>query len=198
MERARAEAEHANAAERAKYEAELAELTQRLSDAEAKGQRAISMARQTRSGNVYVISNIGSFGENVFKIGMTRRLIPEDRVKELGDASVPFAFDVHAMIKSSDAPALERMLHQAFAENQINKVNPRKEFFRLPLERIRALAAEKGLEVTFTMTAEAREYRETLALEKMTPEDRQKYQMQRADEDEREDARLDASADETA
>ena len=198
MERARAEAEHANAAERAKYEAELAELTQRLSDAEAKGQRAISMARQTRSGNVYVISNIGSFGENVFKIGMTRRLIPEDRVKELGDASVPFAFDVHAMIKSSDAPALERMLYQAFAENQINKVNPRKEFFRLPLERIRALAAEKGLEVTFTMTAEAREYRETLALEKMTPEDRQKYQMQRADEDEREDARLDASADETA
>ena len=197
MERARAEAEHANAAERAKFEAELAELTQRLSDAEAKGQRALSMAQQTRSGNVYIISNIGSFGEDVFKIGMTRRLFPQDRIKELGDASVPFAVDVHAMIKSNDAPALERMLHQAFADNQINRVNPRKEFFRLPLERIRAFATEKELEVSFTMTAEAREYRETLALEKMTPEERQKYQLQRADEEEGMDADLDASSVET-
>jgi len=183
MEKARAEAEHANAAEREKYEAELAELTQRLADAESKGERALSMAQQTRSGNVYVISNVGSFGEDVFKIGMTRRLIPEDRIKELGDASVPFAFDVHAMIKSNDAPALEHMLHRAFAENQINKVNPRKEFFRLPLERIRTLAAEKELEVTFTMAAEAREYRETLALEKMTPEEREKYQLRHVEDE---------------
>lgn len=196
MERARLEAEHANAAERAKYEMELAELTQRLSDAEAKGQRALSMAQQTRSGNVYIISNVGSFGEDVFKIGMTRRLIPEDRVKELGDASVPFAFDVHAMIKSNDAPALERMLHQAFAENQINKVNPRKEFFRVPLERIRTFAAENELEVSFTMTAEAREYRETLALEKMTPEERQKYQLHRLDEVEEIRADPDSNSDE--
>jgi hypothetical protein len=184
MEKARAEAEHANAADRSKLEAQLAELNDRLVDAEAKGQRALSMAQQTRSGNVYIISNVGSFGENVLKIGMTRRLIPEDRVKELGDASVPFAFDVHAMIKSNDAPALERMLHQAFDDARINKVNYRKEFFRLPLERIRTLAAEKELEVTFTMAAEAREYRETLALEKMTPAEREKYQMQSIDEDE--------------
>jgi len=178
MDKARAEAEHASAGERAELEAELAELTQRLADAEAKGQRALSMAEQTRAGNVYVISNIGSFGDGVLKIGMPRRLIPEDRIKELGDASVPFGFDVHAMIRSDDAPALERMLHAAFDDARINKVNYRKEFFRIPLERLRNLAAEKGLEVTFTMASEAREYRETVALEKMTPEEREKYHLQ--------------------
>ena len=184
MDKARAEAEHASAEERTKFEAELAELTQRLADAEAKGQRALSMAQQTRAGNVYVISNVGSFGEDVLKIGMTRRLIPEDRIKELGDASVPFAFDVHAMIKSDDAPALERMLHQAFDDARINKVNYRKEFFRVPLERLRTVAVEKGLEVTFTMAAQAREYRETLALQKMTPKEREKYQFRQESEDE--------------
>ncbi len=179
LEKARAEVEHANIAEKAKFEAELAELNQRLAEAEAQGQRAMSMAQQTRSGNVYVISNIGSFGEGVFKIGMTRRLIPEDRIRELSDASVPFGFDVHAMIKSEDAPALERMLHQAFDDTRINKVNFRKEFFRLPLDRIRTFALENGLEVTFTMAAQAREYRETMALEKMNDEDRGKYHEKR-------------------
>ena len=135
------------------------------------------MAQQTRSGHVYIISNIGSFGDEVFKIGMTRRLEPLDRVKELGDASVPFSFDVHAMIRSEDAPSLERLLHGKFDDLRINKVNYRKEFFRLPLERIRTFAAEKGLDVTFTMAAEAREYRETLALQKMTPAEREKYQL---------------------
>jgi len=184
MDKARAEAEHANAGERAKFEAELAELAQRLADAEAKGQRALSMAQQTRSGHVYVISNVGSFGDDVLKIGMTRRIVPQDRVKELGDASVPFGFDVHAMIPSEDAPTLERMLHSAFDDARINKVNYRKEFFRIPLERIRTFTAEKGLEVTFTMAGDAREYRETLALEKMTPEEREKYHLRQSAEDE--------------
>lgn len=184
MERARAEAEHATAQERGKFEAQLAELSQRLTEAEAKNQRALSMAQQTRSGHVYIISNIGSFGDEVFKIGMTRRLEPLDRVKELGDASVPFAFDVHAMIRSADAPSLERLLHGKFDDLRINKVNYRKEFFRLPLERIRAFAAEKGLDVTFTMAAEAREYRETLALEKMTPAQREKYQLPETEDEE--------------
>ena len=137
------------------------------------------MAEQTRVGKVYIISNIGAFGEDVFKIGMTRRRDPWDRIWELSGASVPFDFDVHAMISSDDAPALERMLHGAFDDFRINKVNSRKEFFRLPLERIRAFATEKGLDVTFTMAGEAheyaREYRETLALEKMTPADQAKY-----------------------
>ena len=183
MAKARAEAENASAAERSQLEGRLAELNQRLTEAEAKGQRALSMAQQTKSGNVYIISNVGSFGEDVYKIGMTRRLFPEERIKELSGASVPFEFDVHAMIKSDDAPGLEHALHLAFADTRINKVNGRKEFFRLSLERLREFAATKGLEVTFTMAAEAREYRETLALEKMTPEEQEKYQIQATRED---------------
>lgn len=190
MEKARIEAERAGATERAELEAELAELNQRLAEAEARGLRALSMAQQTRAGNVYVISNVGSFGAEVLKIGMTRRLVPEDRIKELGDASVPFGFDVHAMIKSDDAPALERLLHQTFEDARINKVNPRKEFFRLPLERLRAFTTEKGLDAVFTMKAEAREYHETLALEKMTPDERERYQLRRLEEEEEQDADL--------
>ena len=177
MEKARAEASHATAQERAKYEAQLVELNQRLAEAEAKNQRALSMAQQTRSGHVYIISNIGSFGEDVLKIGMTRRLDPEDRIRELGDASVPFTFDVHAMVRSDDAPALEQLLHDRFDDLRVNKVNYRKEFFRVPITKLREFFGEKGLDATFTMAAEAREYRETQALERMTPEEREKYHL---------------------
>jgi Meiotically up-regulated gene 113/Domain of unknown function (DUF4041) len=177
VEKARAQAEHATAQERSKYETQLAELNRRLAEAEAKNERAMSMAQQTRSGHVYVVSNVGSFGEEVIKIGMTRRLEPLDRIKELSDASVPFDFDIHAMIRSDDAPTLERKLHETFEDLRINKVNYRKEFFRIPLERIRAFAADNGLEATFTLAAEAREYRETVALEKMSPEARARYRM---------------------
>ncbi|MCC6819702.1 MAG: DUF4041 domain-containing protein [Verrucomicrobia subdivision 3 bacterium] len=180
LEKARQEAEHSSAQERAKFDARIAELSQRLAEAEAVKQREISMAQLTRAGNVYIISNIGSFGKEVFKIGMTRRREPMDRIWELGDASVPFEFDVHAMIYSEDAPALERMLHDAFDDLRINKVNYRKEFFRLPLERIKSLVADKGLNAAFTLVAEAHEYRETKALEKMTPEEREKYHLRRA------------------
>lgn len=175
LEKAQAEMSHASEKEKAKYEQEMAQLQQRLAEAEAKNQRAISMAQQTRSGNVYIISNVGSFGDDVLKIGMTRRLEPLDRVKELGDASVPFEFDVHAMIRSDDAPGLERELHGRFEEFRINKVNYRKEFFRIPLHYLREFVAEKNLEATFTMTAEAREFRETQALEHMSAEERAKY-----------------------
>ncbi|MFR8472895.1 MAG: DUF4041 domain-containing protein [Clostridium fessum] len=90
-----------------------------------------------KAGYVYVISNIGSFGPNVYKIGMTRRLDPQDRVDELGDASVPFNFDVHAMIFSDDAPALEAALHRAFEDRKINMVNTRREFFNVTLDEIK-------------------------------------------------------------
>ena len=90
-----------------------------------------------RAGYVYVISNIGSFGPNVYKIGMTRRLDPQDRVDELGDASVPFNFDVHAMIFSDDAPALEASLHRAFEDRKVNMVNTRREFFNVTLDEIK-------------------------------------------------------------
>src|SRR5690606_24077540 len=94
----------------ARLQAQIAALQQRLDEAHANKERAIARAQITRSGHVYIISNIGSFGKDVYKIGMTRRLDPDDRVKELGDASVPFGFDVHAMIYSDDAPVLETTL----------------------------------------------------------------------------------------
>lgn len=166
MEKAQQAIEKASAEQKAKYEVQLAELQIKLQEAEAKNQRALSMAQQTKSGHVYIISNIGSFGEDVFKIGMTRRLEPLDRVRELGDASVPFPFDVHAMIYSEDAPGLETALHKYFVQNQVNKVNPRKEFFRIPIAEIRAEVEKRGLDVTWTMAAAALEYRETLAIEK--------------------------------
>lgn len=95
-----------------------------------------------RAGYVYVISNIGAFGENVFKIGMTRRLDPMDRVDELGDASVPFEFDVHAMIFSNDAPALEAALHRAFESKKLNMINKRREFFNVTLEEIKEVVRQ--------------------------------------------------------
>lgn len=152
--------------QKAKYEARLQELSKKLKEAEEKSQRAISMAQQTKSGHVYIISNIGSFGEDVFKIGMTRRLEPTDRVRELGDASVPFPFDIHAMIFSEDAPKLETTLHKIFVNNQVNKVNPRKEFFKVPISAIRNQIESMNVQAKWTMIADAYEWRETQAIEK--------------------------------
>lgn len=165
MEKVQQQVATASQAQRTAYEAQLSELQERLVAAEEKNQRAISMAQQTRTGHVYVISNVGSFGEEVFKIGMTRRLEPRDRVRELGDASVPFEFDIHAMLYSEDAPGLERALHRRFLRMQMNKVNPRKEFFRVSLADIRREAEAMGLTAHWTMTAEAHDYRETLRVE---------------------------------
>lgn len=114
----------------------IEELTAKLSRATSEKERALSMAQLTRSGYVYIISNKGSFGEGVYKIGMTRRLEPMDRVRELGDASVPFFFDVHALIPSDDAPALESKLHNKFASRRVNKVNYRREFFKVSFDEI--------------------------------------------------------------
>lgn len=167
LEKARSELAGANDEQRARFETQLAELEGKLKEAEEKGQRALSMAQQTRRGHVYVISNIGSFGEEVFKIGMTRRLEPMDRVKELGDASVPFSFDVHAMIYSDDAPALEKELHRKFDLNSVNKVNPRKEFFRTSVAEIKQAVEQQGAsDVYWTLKAEALEYRESIAIAK--------------------------------
>ncbi|BBH46671.1 DUF4041 domain-containing protein [Pseudomonas sp. KU43P] len=165
LEKAQEQVAAASAAERAEFEARLALLQEQLQAAEDKNQRAISMAQQTRAGHVYVISNIGSFGEEVFKIGMTRRLEPLDRVRELGDASVPFEFDVHAMIFSDDAPGLEKQLHRHFLREQVNKVNPRKEFFRIGLPAIRAELEQLGVETQWTMSAKALEFKETQRIE---------------------------------
>lgn len=120
-----------------------------------------------RAGYVYVISNIGSFGEGVYKIGMTRRLDPMERVRELGDASVPFTFDVHALIFSDDAPKLEAALHRKFADRRVNMVNNRREFFRVSLDEIeKVVMANYDKTVEFTETAEAEQYRESEAMRK--------------------------------
>ncbi|MEW7867515.1 DUF4041 domain-containing protein [Aeromonas diversa] len=165
LEKARSELASANEEQKLQYETQLAELEQKLLEAEERGQRAISMAQQTRRGHVYVISNIGSFGEHVYKIGMTRRLEPLDRVKELGDASVPFDFDVHALIYSEDAPTLEKDLHRLFEARAVNRVNSRKEFFRANLAEIRQAVENHGVDdIHWTMKAEAVEYRETMSI----------------------------------
>lgn len=166
LDKARKELETASEEQRLNFEKQLVELEEKLADAEARGERALSMAQQTRRGHVYIISNIGSFGENVFKIGMTRRLEPLDRVKELGDASVPFSFDVHAMLYSEDAPSLEKELHRKFEFDAVNKVNFRKEFFRTTLAQIKqAVKLQNITDIHWTMKAEAAEYRESVAIE---------------------------------
>lgn len=118
-----------------------------------------------KAGYVYVISNIGAFGEGVYKIGMTRRLDPMERIDELGDASVPFWFDVHAMIFSDNAPALEAKLHERFAIGRLNKVNGRKEFFRADLTVIESIIREHyDAAVEVTHEAPAEQYRESLRM----------------------------------
>jgi hypothetical protein len=162
--RARDEVERANEKQRAAIEAKIGKLEALLAAAERRRQRAVSQAELTRSGHVYILSNEGSLGPNVFKIGMTRRLDPLDRVYELGGAPVPFQFDVHALIHSDDAPALEAKLHSALEPHRVNLVNHRKEFFRVPIEKVVDLVATHHGQISFTQAAEASEFRKTLAI----------------------------------
>ncbi|WP_237664914.1 DUF4041 domain-containing protein [Sutcliffiella horikoshii] len=152
-------------AERLQLEEKLAELESKLALVEKDKENVMDREQNTRAGYVYVISNIGSFGEDVYKIGMTRRLEPFDRMKELGSASVPFLFDVHAMIFAEDAPKLENALHKAFHHRRMNKVNERKEFFRVSLTEIeKEVKTHHNKVVEFTKLAEAQEYRESLRM----------------------------------
>lgn len=161
LQKAQREVEQATGEKQQKLLTQIAQLEAQLAQAQQQKQRAISRAQLTRSGHVYVISNIGSFGDDVFKIGMTRRLEPLDRVRELGDASVPFHFDVHAVIYCDDAPKLENTLHRLFNSRRVNRINQRKEFFRVSLAEIaQAVHANHG-EIEFLHEAEAREYRQT-------------------------------------
>lgn len=164
LDKARKEYEASTGEKHDKLQAQIEKLEQELKEAQEKKERALSMAQQTKRGHVYIISNIGSFGENVYKIGMTRRLEPIDRVKELGDASVPFQFDIHAMIYSDEAPTLENELHKAFTNKKVNMLNYRKEFFNVTLDEIENKVKEIGLDAEFSRLPEAMEYRETLAI----------------------------------
>lgn len=137
---------------------ELSEIDKSMKDIDYR-------AANARAGYVYIISNVGSFGENVYKIGMTRRLEPMDRVDELGDASVPFNFDVHAMIFSDDAPSLETALHKAFEDRKVNMINTRREFFNVTLDEIEEVVKKNyDKTVEFTRLAPAEQYRESLKI----------------------------------
>lgn len=140
------------------------QLEQEIEDVHKQYERAKSMAQMTKQGHVYVISNIGSFGENVYKIGMTRRLEPLDRVSELSGASVPFEFDVHAMISCDDAPALEYALHNKLSSERMNKVNLRKEFFKTDLSKIIQCVEEHHGKVEYVADPAALQYYRTLEI----------------------------------
>ena len=147
------------------YTKKIQELEEKLKALEENKKNVLDREQNARAGFVYVISNIGSFGEKVYKIGMTRRLEPMDRIAELSSASVPFPFDVHAMIFSEDAPKLEADLHQFFSKERVNKVNTRKEFFRVNLADIQKEVYIHNPTAKFVSDAEAMEYRETLRIE---------------------------------
>ena len=152
------------------HDAELEALRKRLDEVNALMEKVVEKKEEIinlqngKAGTVYIISNIGSFGDHVFKIGMTRRSEPQDRVNELGDASVPFPFDVHSFIFSEDAVALETALHHELNDRRVNKVNLRKEFFDVTIEELQALVERIDPTVPFRVTALAEQYRQSLSL----------------------------------
>ncbi|MDZ4685855.1 MAG: GIY-YIG nuclease family protein [Planctomycetaceae bacterium] len=154
--------------QRGTHDVEVQLLRQQLAEAQARAERAKSMAQLTKVGHVYILSNIGSFGTGVYKVGMTRRLEPDDRVRELGDASVPFPFDVHAMISCDNAPALEHALHHELTRYRVNRVNLRKEYFRIELNRIIDCVRKHHGKIEYEAEPEALEFRES---QEITPED---------------------------
>lgn len=147
------------------YIDKIKELEDKIKFLQSDKENVLQREANAKAGFVYIISNIGSFGENIYKIGMTRRLEPMDRIKELSSASVPFEFDVHAMIFSDDAPAVEAMLHKHFEQFAVNKINPRKEFYQLDIDEIeRVVLSEYNNTVQFTKIPPATEYRQSIAL----------------------------------
>lgn len=154
--------ESAKEEELEKLNARILELQSQLADVVIKKEEISNLANG-KAGNVYVISNLGSFGENVFKIGMTRRLNPQDRVNELGDASVPFKFDVHSFIFSDDAVGLEKKLHTILNDKRVNKVNIRKEFFYTSIDELEELVTEIEPTAEFNKTMLAEEFRQSLS-----------------------------------
>ncbi|MDZ5712612.1 DUF4041 domain-containing protein [Jeotgalibacillus haloalkalitolerans] len=167
LEKAQLQLAEANPGEQDKLLDKIRELEKQLALTQKNKEDVLYRTQNTRAGYVYIISNIGSFGENVYKIGMTRRLEPLDRVKELGDASVPFLFDVHAMIFSDDAPTLENALHRTFTHRRVNLINERKEFFNVSLTEIETVVKENhNKTIQFTKLAIAEEYRQSAQMVK--------------------------------
>lgn len=166
IERVKAQMGSASQEELDKLNARILELQAQLSEVVVK-KETITNLQNGKAGNVYIISNLGSFGENMFKIGMTRRLDPQDRVDELGSASVPFKFDVHSFIFSEDAVALEKNLHEALSAKRVNKVNMRKEFFYATVDELETLVSKIDSTAEFNKTMLAEEYRQSLSTDEV-------------------------------
>lgn len=182
LEKARREAAEATGVTLRQLTDKVSEFSAKLDEARRKKEKAIARAQLTKSGFVYIISNVGSFGDDVVKIGMTRRMEPLERVMELSGAAVPFPFDVHAMLYSDDAPALEAELHQFVSSRRMNLVNTRKEFFAgVKLTDIKTFVEARGLSAQFIEQPEARDYRESMARRKarqgteISPPERPKF-----------------------
>lgn len=157
--------QNASGKDRAALEEKQRELSEKLLEIETDIKDVDYRAANQRAGYVYIISNIGAFGDGIYKIGMTRRLDPMERVHELGDASVPFNFDVHAMIFTEDAPGLEAALHSAFSDRKLNFINQRREFFKVSLDEIKAVVKENyDKTVEFVDIPPAEQYRESIRL----------------------------------
>ena len=147
----------------------LAEMTEAVRKVEDKKTEIINL-QNGKAGTVYIISNIGAFGDHVYKIGMTRRLDPQDRVNELGDASVPFPFDVHSFIFSEDAVSLETALHKELNNRRVNKVNLKKEFFDISIEELQQIVERIDPTAPFRVTALAEQYRQSLSISELPDE----------------------------
>ena len=176
LSKARKKAEQLAGEERAKLERQIEKIKAEKIRLEEKFARAVSQAQITKAGYVYVISNRGSFGEGGVKIGMTRRLEPMDRVNELGDASVPFRFDVHALAFVNDAPRIEKALHNKFHDKRVNTENFRKEFFHVTPQEVKAAMEVLKIETDWYLTAEAKEFNESLLMRNAIRASKEKQQ----------------------
>lgn len=165
IEKAKASLEQVSSDEEAQnLKLKILELQQQLSGVTTKKEEIVNL-QNGKAGNVYIISNLGSFGQDVFKIGMTRRLDPQDRVNELGSASVPFKFDVHSFIFSNDAVGLEKKLHDILNDRRLNKVNLRKEFFKVGIDELEKLVNSIDPTAEFNKTMLAEEFRQSSELD---------------------------------
>lgn len=143
----------------------IQQLQEQLSEVQKKKEDIVNL-QNGKAGYVYVISNLGAFGDDVFKVGMTRRLEPMDRIKELSNASVPFSFDVHSFIFSDDAVGLEKMLHQELNDKRVNKINLRKEFFRTSIDELEQLVLKHYPSAEFKKTMLAEQYYQSQSMDK--------------------------------
>lgn len=170
IEKVKAQLATANEEEIQALNARISELQTQLASVVLKKDEIIKL-QNGKAGNIYIISNLGSFGEDVFKIGMTRRADPQERVNELGDASVPFRFDVHSFIFSDDAVELETRLHTILNNKRVNKVNRRKEFFRISLDELEQLVTSIDPTAEFNKTMVAEEFRQSLSCDEVYTSD---------------------------